>query len=147
MEMRLIVLEGNKLIMQKGPNFEVDFLVACIGIDLNTELAKEAGLSIGPTKGIVVNDYMQTDDPDIYAIGDAVESKDWFTGKPKNVKLAWHAHRQSAIVASHLAGIPVRDERPPRDVHYKAVFINGWDDGTFCAEPKRRRYQFRYCRL
>ena len=101
-------VEGNKLIMQKGPNFEVDFLVACIGIDLNTELAKEAGLSIGPTKGIVVNDYMQTDDPDIYAIGDAVESKDWFTGKPKNVKLAWHAHRQSAIVASHLAGIPVQ---------------------------------------
>lgn len=100
-------IEGNKLIMQKGPNFEVDFIVACIGIELNTKLASEAGLQIGPTKGIVVNGYMQTEDPDIYAIGDAVESKDWFTGKPKNVKLAWHAHRQSAIVASHLAGNPV----------------------------------------
>lgn len=101
-------IEGRTLFMDRGPNFSVDFLVACIGIDLNTELAAEAGLSIGPTGGMVVNDYMQTDDPDIYAIGDAVESKDWFTGKPKNVKLAWHAHRQAAIVASHLAGNPVR---------------------------------------
>ena len=45
MEMRLNVLEGNKLIMKNGPNFEVDFIVASIGIDLNTELAIEAGLS------------------------------------------------------------------------------------------------------
>lgn len=101
-------IEGRKLFMERGPNFEVDFLIACIGIDLNTELAVESGLSTGTTGGIVVNDYMQTDDPDIYAIGDAVESKDWFTGKPKNVKLAWHAHRQSAIVANHLSGNPVQ---------------------------------------
>ena len=75
--------------MKNGVNFEVDFIAASIGIDPDTQLAIEADLHIGPTKGIVVNSYMQTNDPDIYAIGDAAECKDWFTGKPKSVKLAW----------------------------------------------------------
>lgn len=101
-------IEGKRLVMKNGMNFEVDFIVASIGMDLNTELAIEAGLEIGPTKGIVVNSFMQTNDPTIYTIGDAAECKDWFTGKPKNVKLAWHAHRQAFIVASHLAGKPVK---------------------------------------
>ncbi|HJF33547.1 MAG TPA: CoA-disulfide reductase [Sporosarcina psychrophila] len=101
-------IEGKQLIMKNGLNFEVDFIASSIGIDPDTQLASEAGLHIGPTKGIVVNDYMQTNDPDIYAIGDAAECKDWFTAKPKSVKLAWHAHRQSFIVARHLAGNPVK---------------------------------------
>ncbi|MER2088574.1 MAG: FAD-dependent oxidoreductase [Sporosarcina sp.] len=100
-------IEDKRLIMKNGGNLEVDFIAASLGIDLDTQLAVEAGLHIGPTKGIVVNSFMQTNDPDIYAIGDAAECKDWFTGKPKNVKLAWHAHRQSFIVARHLAGKPV----------------------------------------
>jgi CoA-disulfide reductase len=100
-------IEGKRLIMKNGGSLEVDFIAASIGIDLDTKLASEAGLHIGPTKGIVVNSYMQTNDPDIYAIGDAAECKDWFTGKPKNVKLAWPAHRQSFIVARHLSGNPV----------------------------------------
>jgi len=101
-------VEGQKLIMKNGMNFDVDFIAASVGIIPNTKLAEDIGLSIGPTKGIVVNDYMQTDDPDIYAIGDVAECKDWFTGKPKRVQLAWHAHRQSVIVASHLSGNPVK---------------------------------------
>lgn len=100
-------IEGKRLIMKNGVNFDVDFIASSIGIDLDTQLAIEADLHIGPTKGIVVNSYMQTNDPDIYAIGDAAECKDWFTGKPKNVKLAWPAHRQSFIVARHLAGNPI----------------------------------------
>lgn len=101
-------IEGKRLLLKSGLSLEVDFIAASIGIELDTTLAVKAGLQIGPTKGIVVNSYMQTDDPNIYAIGDAVESKDWFTGKPKNVKLAWPAHRQSFIVANHLAGNPVQ---------------------------------------
>lgn len=100
-------IEGKKLIMKNGVNFEVDFIAASIGIVPNTQLAVDAGLAIGPTNGIVVNRYMQTDDPDIYAIGDAAECTDWVTGKPKRVQLAWHAHRAAYIVASHLEGKPV----------------------------------------
>ena len=101
-------IEGNNLIMKNGVNIEVDFIAASVGIIPNTTLAEGAGLSIGSTDGIIVNEYMQTDDPDIYAIGDVAECTDWFTGKPKRVQLAWHAHRQAYIVASHLGGNPVK---------------------------------------
>lgn len=101
-------VEETKLIMKNGMNFEVDFIAACIGIIPNTALAESIGLTIGETKGIVVNDYMQTNDPDIYAIGDVAETSDWHTGKPKRVQLAWHAHRQAYIVASHLSENPVK---------------------------------------
>ena len=101
-------VEDTKLIMKNGMNFEVDFIAACIGIIPNTSLAESIGLTIGETEGIVVNDYMQTNDPDIYAIGDVAETSDWHTGKPKRVQLAWHAHRQAYIVASHLSENPVK---------------------------------------
>lgn len=101
-------VEGKRLIMNNGIDFEVDFIAASVGVVKNVDIAEEIGLTVGPTKGLVVNDYMQTNDPDIYAIGDIAECKDWFTGKPKNVQLAWHAHRQSFIVASHLSGKPVK---------------------------------------
>ena len=101
-------VEESKLIMKNGVNIEVDFIAACIGVIPNTALAESIGLTIGETKGIVVNSYMQTNDPDIYAIGDVAETSDWHTGKPKRVQLAWHAHRQAYIVASHLSGNPVK---------------------------------------
>ena len=101
-------VEETKLVMKNGMNFEVDFIAACIGIIPNTALAESIGLTIGETKGIVVNDYMQTNDPDIYAIGDVAETSDWHTGKPKRVQLAWHAHRQAYIVASHLSDNPIK---------------------------------------
>ena len=101
-------IEGNNLIMKNGVNIEVDFIAASVGITPDTSLAEGAGLSIGSTDGIIVNGYMQTDDPDIYAIGDVAECTDWFTGKPKRVQLAWHAHRQAYIVASHLGGNPIK---------------------------------------
>lgn len=101
-------VEDTKLIMKNGMNFDVDFIAASIGIIPNTSLAESIGLTIGETEGIVVNDYMQTNDPDIYAIGDVAETSDWHTGKPKRVQLAWHAHRQAYIVASHLSENPVK---------------------------------------
>ncbi|WP_082295083.1 CoA-disulfide reductase [Sporosarcina ureilytica] len=101
-------IEGNRLMMKNGVAINTDFLVASIGVIPNTSLAIEAGLTIGVTDGVVVNEYMQTDDPAIYAIGDIAEWQDWVTGKPKRVQLAWHAHRQAFIVSSHLAGRPVK---------------------------------------
>ena len=127
-------VEGKKLIMKNGVNIEVDFIAASVGIIPNTSLAEEAGLSIGETQGIVVNDYMQTDDPDIYAIGDVAECKDWFTGKPKRVQLAWHAHRQAFIVASHLADNPVKLNGFLRDIDYEAIFIDGGNDWSLCQK-------------
>ncbi|MFC4409515.1 CoA-disulfide reductase [Chungangia koreensis] len=107
-ETEIANINGSKLTLKNGDVVEADFVMMSVGIIANTELAEAAGLEIGETGGIVTNDVMQTTDPDIYAIGDAAENKEWFTGKPKRVPLAWHAHRQAYIVAKHLEGKPVR---------------------------------------
>lgn len=101
-------IENQQLFLNNGKILETDLLIASIGTIPNTSLATEAGLAIGETKGIIVNDYLQTNDPNIYAIGDIAECKDWMTGKPKRVQLAWHAHRQAFIVANHIANQPIK---------------------------------------
>ena len=122
-------VEDTKLIMKNGMNFKVDFIAASIGVIPNTSLAESIGLTIGETKGIVVNDYMQTNDPDIYAIGDVAETSDWHTGKPKRVQLAWHAHRQAFIVASHLSENPDENQWISWLDNNKIIFINRRNDG------------------
>lgn len=90
--------------LSNGEVLETDFIIMSIGLSPNVSLAKDAGLEIGTTGGIVTNDYMQTNDPAIYAIGDASENFDLVTGEPKRVPLAWPAHRQAYIAAKHIIG-------------------------------------------
>ena len=71
-------------------------------------LAKNAGLEIGALGGIRVDDQMHTSDPDIFAVGDAVEVKDSITGEWELVALAGPANRQGRIAADVIAG---RDAR------------------------------------
>lgn len=90
--------------LSTGEVLETDFIIMSIGLAPNVGLAKDAGLEIGKTGGIVTNDFMQTTDPAIYAIGDASENFDLVTGEPKRVPLAWPAHRQAYIAAKHING-------------------------------------------
>ena len=87
-----------------GGPIQADFILMSVGVSPSTELASNAGLTIGDTRGIVTNEFMQTNDPSIYTIGDAAENKDSITGAPKRVPLAWPAHRQAYIVAKHIVG-------------------------------------------
>lgn len=100
-------VNGQELIFKSGKQLQVDFLTASIGTIPNTSLAEQAQLTIGHTKGIIVNEFMQTNDPHIYAIGDVAEMTHAISGKPTRVELSWHAHRQAFIVAQHLADQPV----------------------------------------
>lgn len=100
-------VNGRTITLDLGEMIEADFILMSVGVSPSTELASEAGLTIGDTRGIVTNEFMQTDDPSIYAIGDAAENKDLITGSPKRVPLAWPAHRQAFIVAKHIANEPV----------------------------------------
>ena len=68
-----------------------------IGVRPETRLAKEAGLTIGALGGIAVNEYMQTSNPDIYALGDAVEVRHLVTGKPALIPLAGPAKKQGEL--------------------------------------------------
>lgn len=100
-------VKGSTIDLNSGETLEADFILMSIGVSPSTDLAKDAGLTIGETRGIVTNEYLQTDDSSIYAIGDAAENKDFITGEAKRVPLAWPAHRQAFIVAKHITGEPV----------------------------------------
>lgn len=97
-------VDGRNITLDQGEKLEADFILMSVGVSPSTELASEAGLTIGDTRGIVTNEFMQTIDPAIYALGDAAENKDFITGQPKRVPLAWPAHRQAYIIANHIAG-------------------------------------------
>ncbi len=88
--------------------YPADLVVLGIGVRPENWLAKNAGLEIGERGGIRVDDQMHTSDPDIFAVGDAVEVKDTNTGQWALVALAGPANRQGRIAADVIAG---RDSR------------------------------------
>jgi len=67
-------------------------------------LAAAAGIELGPRGGVVTNDHLQTSDPDIYAVGDVAQVKDFVTGEPTQIPLAGPANRQGRIAADHIFG-------------------------------------------
>ncbi len=81
-----------------------DMAVLAIGVRPNVTLAKEAGLEIGETGAIKVNERMQTSDPDIYAAGDCVESVNIITGKPCYVPLGSTANKHGRVAATNICG-------------------------------------------
>ena len=89
--------------LRSGKDIISDMVVLAIGVKADVHLAKEAGLEIGERGGISVNPYMQTSDPDIYAVGDAVEVVHGVTGKKAVIPLAGPANKQGRIVADNIA--------------------------------------------
>ena len=81
-----------------------DLVILALGVRPDTALAKTAGLEIGARGGIRVDDQMRTSDPDIFAVGDAIEVKDFVTGEWSLIALAGPANRQGRIAADVIAG-------------------------------------------
>lgn len=90
--------------LQSGRRIPADLVVLAIGVKPEVKLAKEAGLEIGERGGIRVNEKLQTSDPYIFAIGDAIEVKDFVTGQYTLIPLAGPANKQGRIVADIIAG-------------------------------------------
>ncbi|MFO0902087.1 MAG: FAD-dependent oxidoreductase [Pirellulales bacterium] len=87
-----------------GATLSADLVVLSVGVRPENQLAVAAGLDVGPRGGIRVNQHMQTSDPDIYAVGDAVEVQDFVLQTPTQVPLAGPANRQGRIAADHAFG-------------------------------------------
>ena len=87
----------------KGP-LPADLVILGIGVRPNVRLAQSAGLAIGPTGAIAVDDRLRTSDPDIYAAGDCVECRDLLTGQPTYVPLGSTANKQGRCVAVNVCG-------------------------------------------
>jgi len=90
--------------LENGEEILSDLIVLAIGVKPEVRLAKEAGLEIGVHGGIQVNDRLETSDPDIFAIGDAVEVKHYVTGKNVLIPLAGPAAKQARIAADNVFG-------------------------------------------
>lgn len=88
--------------LSNGEQLKADFAILSIGVKPNTELAQAAGLKIGPAGGIWVNEFLQTSNPDIYAVGDAIEFANPISGIPYCCYLAGPANRQARICADNL---------------------------------------------
>ncbi|MDW6094095.1 FAD-dependent oxidoreductase [Vibrio rhizosphaerae] len=93
-----------KLSLNNGASLTTDILIIAIGVRPEIKLAAQAGLQIGESGGIYTNEYMQTSDPAIYAVGDAVEDQDFVTGKQTLVPLAGPANRQGRMAADNMLG-------------------------------------------
>ncbi|MGF1755331.1 FAD-dependent oxidoreductase [Vibrio makurazakiensis] len=92
------------LTLNNGDQIETGILIMAVGVKPETSLARDAGLDIGSLGGIYTNSSMQTSDPYIYAVGDAIEDKDFVTGEPSFVPLAGPANRQGRLAADNMLG-------------------------------------------
>jgi len=100
--------DGLMVRLQSGRRLPAQLVVMGVGVRPENKLAVDAGLEIGPRGGIRVNEYLQTLDPDIYAVGDAIEVKDFVSGDPTQVPLAGPANRQGRIAADNIFGRTVK---------------------------------------
>lgn len=91
-----------KVQLQDKAALDADLVILSIGVRPDTKLAENAGLKIGQAKGIWVNEYLQTSDPDIYAVGDAIEYPNPISGRPTITFLAGPANKEGRICANNL---------------------------------------------
>ncbi len=95
---------GLCVLTQSGASHHADIVILAIGVRPDTTLAKAAGLELGKRGGIAVNAQMQTSDPHIWAVGDAVEVEDFILGGSTLIPLAGPANRQGRIAADAICG-------------------------------------------
>ena len=100
--------EGLIVQLKSGQRLPAQLVVLGVGVRPENKLAVDANLEVGPRGGIRVNEHLQTSDPDIYAVGDAIEVKDFVLGVPTQVPLAGPANSQGRIAADHIFGRAAR---------------------------------------
>jgi len=114
---KLILSNGVKEIQEAGDKLvaklndgqvDTDMIIMAVGVKPETDLAKAAGIAVNAKGSIIVNEYMETSEKDIYAVGDAVEVKHFVTGQKAFIPLAGPANKQGRIAADNICGIKSR---------------------------------------
>ena len=98
------------VVLKSGQRLPADSVILGLGVKPEVGLATDAGLEIGERGGIRVNEHLQTSDPHIWAVGDAIEVRDGVTGQWALIPLAGPANRQGRIAADNILGRPSRYE-------------------------------------
>lgn len=106
--------QGKTVILKSGLTLKTDLIIMSVGVRPESRLAMSGGLKVGVKGHIVTNEHLQTFDaktnkllPDVYAVGDVIEVKDFIDGSITTVPLAWPANRQGRLVADHINGMNV----------------------------------------
>ena len=152
--------EGLRLLLSNSKSIFADIVILCTGVKPEATLAKAAGLGIGVTGGILVDEHMQTTDKDIYAVGDAVELESVFGGKVL-LSQAPIAIRQGRIAADNICGIGSRfrqvvavslikifdthmasaglaeTEIADKDIRYEKIYVSGTSRESYFPGAKR----------
>lgn len=136
---------GLEVVLASGSTLAADFVVLSIGVRPENSLAVDAGLDVGERGGIQVNAHQQTTDPDIYAVGDAIEVTEVVSGTKTQIPLAGPANRQGRVAADHIFG---------RDSKYRGTqgtaIVGLWDHGaamTGLSEKLCRRLNIAYQKI
>lgn len=95
----------NSVILNSNQKIKADLVIGAVGIRPENHLAQNAGLELGETGGILVDDHMKTSDPDIYAVGDVVEIKHLVSEVRRIIPLAGPANKQGRLAADNISGI------------------------------------------
>ncbi len=90
--------------LKSGKSISAELVILSIGVRPNSQLAKASGLSVSDRGGIVVDEYLKTSDPDIYAVGDVIQVEDFTFKDPAMIPLAGPANKQGRIAANNIAG-------------------------------------------
>jgi rhodanese-related sulfurtransferase len=131
------------VILASGRKIPAELVVASIGVRPDVRLAEMASLAIGPSGGIAVDEVNRTSDPDIYAVGDAVEKPDAVGGDTSLIALANVANRQGRRVADHIAGLnPIAE--PSLGTAIVKIFdlvaaMTGWNERRLRAAGRTYR--------
>jgi NADPH-dependent 2,4-dienoyl-CoA reductase/sulfur reductase-like enzyme/rhodanese-related sulfurtransferase len=100
-------IEATHVVLEDGSQVEATMVLVLAGVRARTELARKAGLVVGKA-GVTVNEFMQTSDPDIYAVGDMVETENRIAHSPMPLALGGPANRQGRLAADHIFGKDIR---------------------------------------
>jgi len=133
--------EGNvcRVITEQGI-FETEAVVIATGVRPEVELAREAGLTIGSTGAIQVDEHLMTNDPAIYAGGDCAEQRHLITGEPVYIPLASTANKQGRVIADHMMGISARYAPVEGTSVLQAFELNIGRTGLGESEARKRGY-------
>jgi NADPH-dependent 2,4-dienoyl-CoA reductase/sulfur reductase-like enzyme/rhodanese-related sulfurtransferase len=104
---RVVAFEKNRVILQSGKRFDSEVVIMGIGVAPDSDLAKNAGLKLGKRGSIWVAHNYRTSDPDIYAVGDAIQVYNQIMRDYMTLALAGPAQKQASAVANHIHNIPV----------------------------------------
>ncbi|MBM3291296.1 pyridine nucleotide-disulfide oxidoreductase [Candidatus Bathyarchaeota archaeon] len=123
-----------------GVSYPADLIIIAVGVRPNTSLATEAGLDIGVTKAIKVNEFMQTNDPDIYAGGDCVENTHLLINKKVYIPLGSTANKHGRVIGDNITGGSTKFPGILGTTVFKVAEFNAGKTGLSEEEAKKEGF-------